>query len=110
MTRRHLIPRPALAGPLMAGALALAIAACSSAETRWQHPTIPSDQWSIDAAQCRHEARRAAEKEVLQGSTYGGNGDMDETDRAFLQADLEKRSRQLFEHCMRALGYRPADH
>ena len=42
---------------------AVLLSACAAPETRWTHPEISADEWGVDAAQCKWDARRKAEKE-----------------------------------------------
>ncbi len=93
---------------LIAIAMVALLQGCAARETRWTHPDLPSDQWSVDAAQCKWEARRKAEKEfnedsaIIIDSTFQ---DEQSFDTMMAGVDVKKRSRELFTRCMRSLGY-----
>ncbi|MBT3557759.1 MAG: hypothetical protein HN644_12595 [Rhodospirillales bacterium] len=90
----------------------LTLAACAGMETRWQHTEIPREEWLVDGAQCKHKARRKAERERDDASSadlslYEGE---DSTINSMMAgANEKKRARDLFAECMRGLGYTPAE-
>lgn len=84
------------------------LTACAGMNTKWMHHDIPPDGWRVDAAQCRYDARRKAEKENNRMSEAEVNlyGDEDEViDTMLTRVGIKKRSRQLFDRCMEDLGY-----
>ena len=88
------------------------LTSCITTETRWIHDEIPSDEWGVDAAQCRWEARRKAEKEAEEERAYSTNDALDDeqsVDSMLASVDRDKRARELFDRCMRSLGYVPSE-
>ncbi len=99
--RKH---RYAASAPVLALVL---LAGCSTGPKTWSHPEIPADEWSVDAAQCKHEAQRDAEEEYLRDDSFGTDTDLTENSvAAYLdRAGIDKRAKQLFANCMRSFGY-----
>ncbi len=88
------------------------LSGCVATEEKWTHDKIPADEWSVDAAQCKWEARRKAEREAEEDMTYSSDNTFDDeqsVDSMFAAADIKKRSRVFFSRCMRSLGYIPAE-
>lgn len=88
------------------------VSGCIATETRWMHEDIPSNEWGVDAAQCRWESERKAGKEAEEDMAYGADealGDGQSVDTMFASADRDNRARELFDRCMRSLGYVPAE-
>ncbi len=94
---------------VMIGAILVGLTACSSFNTRWEHAEIPSDEWGVDYAQCRYEARRKAEKETdISVAEINLYGDEEDTINAMMTiANIKKRTRELFGRCMQEFGYTP---
>ncbi len=97
--------------PIVFSALVLAVlltAGCAYRDTKWTHPDIPADQWGVDAAQCKWEAREKAEQEAEDKMFAQGDDTFDEgesVDTMLITADIDKRARVLFDRCMSMLGY-----
>ncbi|MEQ8665527.1 MAG: hypothetical protein RIC16_07360 [Rhodospirillales bacterium] len=89
----------------------VSIAGCAGQEQRWTHPEFPPEHWSVDAAQCRHDALREAERDFFRdgGSSSGGATDAEEVNVMLDQSAVHKRSRALFRTCMVQLGYVSAE-
>ncbi|NQV45313.1 MAG: hypothetical protein HQ501_10435 [Rhodospirillales bacterium] len=88
------------------------LSGCVTSETRWVHTEIPAEEWGVDAAQCKWEARRKAERDANENSQYATDEAFDDAqsiDSMFAREDLEKQSRVLFARCMKSLGYNAAD-
>lgn len=88
------------------------LAGCMATETRWTHGEIPAEEWAVDSAQCRWEARRKAEKEAEDAMAYNSNDALDDAqsvDSLFASVDRENRARELFDRCMQSLGYVAAE-
>lgn len=95
---------------LLVGAIMLS--GCMATETRWTHGEIPAEEWGVDAAQCKWEARRKAEKEAEDAMAYNTNDSLDDEqsiDSLFASIDRNDRARELFDRCMQSLGYVAAD-
>lgn len=81
----------------------LGLAACS-APARWAHPTLPAEQWSLDASTCRAHANRLIEREIgRQG--ISSDRHVTELERNLHQFDAKKRRTEFFERCLRDKGY-----
>ena len=88
--------------------VAALLSGCVTTETKWVHPEIPAEEWGVDAAQCKWEAKRKAEREADKNIQYTSDETYDDAqgiDSMFAREDLEKRSRDLFARCMTSLGY-----
>ncbi len=88
------------------------LSGCVTTETRWTHTEIPAEEWGVDAAQCKWEARRKAERDAKENSQYATDEVFDDAqsiDSMFAREDLEKQSRALFARCMKSLGYNAAE-
>jgi len=86
----------------------LVLQGCISQATQWEHPTIISEEWGVDGAQCKWEARKKAEKEYQNSATLSGQDEFDDANSVsamLAQAGVEKRARSLFDRCMEQLGY-----
>lgn len=84
------------------------LSGCVTTEDKWTHPEIPADEWGVDAAQCKWEARHKAEREASDDLAYTFDETYDDSrsiDSMFAAADINKRSRTLFSRCMTSLGY-----
>ena len=94
---------------LIAIIVTMGISACQSASTKWQHASIPQDQWSSDAAQCRYESVRKAEKRLAEaGASHDFNADQDLTiNQMMTQEKVSDRAKPYFASCMSAMGYQP---
>jgi len=88
------------------------LSGCVTTETRWTHPEIPAEEWGVDAAQCKWEARRKAEREIGDDIQYTSDETYDDAqsiDSMFAREDMDKRARELFARCMKSLGYVPTE-
>ncbi len=84
------------------------LSGCVMPENKWTHTEIPADEWGVDGAQCKWEARRKAEREAEEHMAYTADETFDDAqgiDSLFASADITKRSRVLFSRCMLSLGY-----
>jgi len=102
----------AIISPVAVVVLGLMLSGCVTTESKWTHAEIPADEWSADAAQCKWDARRKAEREVEDTLAYTSDDTFDGSqniDSMLATADINKRSRVLFSRCMRSLGYVAAD-
>ena len=90
----------------------LTLAACAGVGTRWQHTEIPRAEWLVDGAQCKHKARRKAERERDDAASADLSlyeGEESTINSMMTGANVTKRTRVLFAECMRGLGYTPVD-
>lgn len=108
-SRRKLAePRNNKAPVLWVGLLILS--ACAAAP-KWAHPTLPKDQWSLDASTCRAYADRQTEREMgraetrfeRRDSTLGRDSSLERDFRLF---DIVRRRNVLFARCLEDRGYR----
>ncbi len=84
------------------------LSGCAATESKWTHDEIPAEEWSVDAAQCKWEARRKAERDAEEAIAYESGDAFDDQqsiDSMFAAAEIKKRSRVLFSRCMQSLGY-----
>jgi hypothetical protein len=79
------------------------LGACA-APARWSHPSLPSDQWSIDQATCKHRANRLIDRELARRNPLGDSG-RTTLERNFQHFDATKRRNNLFAQCLRGKGY-----
>ena len=100
----------AMAG--VAASLAFLVAACAAPEkTRWTQPGTGAGPKPTDAASCRADANRRAERE-FRLDTQSRSDDAFATSGS-LQNELARRDakryrQRIYEHCLRSLGYEPA--
>ncbi len=90
----------------------LAVTACSAMMTRWEHAEIPFEEWRVDGAQCKHQARRMAEREFEETAKAESNiydGSELTIDTMMSGSRITKRIRTLFADCMLGLGYTPVE-
>lgn len=88
----------------------LLLAGCVGKTVEWRHPTLPAEQWSADAAQCRYEAQRMAEEQFFRNEPSETTMSDDTTvDTMLDRAQLKKMARPLFADCMTELGYVSAE-
>ena len=95
---------------LLVTTLLIGLGACA-APARWQHPTLPRDQWSKDHYQCQRAASRKVEKELTREQDYLGRGrepGADPLKAGMTRHDALKRRERLTARCMRARGYTKA--
>jgi hypothetical protein len=94
----------------VAVALLIALGACAG-PVRWQHPSLPRDQWSKDQALCERAASMEIEKELVREQNYLGRGQepgADPLKASMTRYDAIKRRNRLTASCMRARGYTTA--
>jgi hypothetical protein len=104
--------KPAIALLILAAAGAgLLLAACAEpARVQWHKAGTSADDWERDQASCRYRARRAADREFRatppeqDASLLGGRSALE---RDMAVYDAQRRQRQIFEDCLRNLGYAP---
>lgn len=95
-------------------ASALLAAACSAPpqeKTRWTQPGSGAEPKSADAAACRADANRRAEREYLldtETRSDRGFGTPGTVQNDLARRDARRYRQRLFEDCMRGLGYRKA--
>jgi len=92
--------------PMLFGMVLLS--GCVTTESKWTHTEIPADEWGVDGAQCKWEARRKAQREAEENRAHTADDTFDDAqsiDSLFASADITKRSRVLFSRCMQSLGY-----
>lgn len=96
----------------VAAALAFLVAACAAPEkTRWTQPGTGTGPKPTDAASCRADANRRAEREFRLDTQ--SRGDDAFATAGSLQNELSRRDakryrQRIYEHCLRSLGYVPA--
>jgi hypothetical protein len=98
--------------PVFYIAIVLTLAGCVSSDTKWRHNSIAPDGWSVDAAQCKWEARQTAEKQYDQDLSLTGQSgyqNAQSVDAMFARSEIDKHARTLFNDCMTSLGYVEAD-
>ena len=81
---------------------------CATRDVKWQHETLAQEEWDADAAQCKWEARQKAEKEYQQTASQNQQDsyeDSQSVDSMLASADVNKRTRTLFNRCMKLQGY-----
>lgn len=95
-------------GPILAGlALAVALGACAT-PPRWQHASLPRDQWSKDQYTCERAASKEVEKDLRRQHDYLGRGQESGADplkTSMTRYDTLKRRNRLTARCMQARGY-----
>ena len=89
-----------IAGLVIAGVL---LAACA-APVRWQHPSLRSDQWSIDRATCMARANRLIDKELGRQDRLADSR-RSSLEKDFRHFDATKRRDAFFAGCLRDKGY-----
>ncbi len=89
-----------IAGLVIAGLL---LAACA-APVRWHHPSLQSDQWSIDQATCMARANRLIDKELGRQNRLADSS-RSALERDFQHFDATKRRNAFFADCLRDKGY-----
>jgi hypothetical protein len=87
-------------------ALLLALAACAQPGTsQWYHPTKSDSTLSADKAECYAQATRLAERDLDVESDSSVATGQSELQRSFVRFDVAKRRNDLYERCLRQLGY-----
>lgn len=81
----------------------LGLAACAG-QSRWVHPTEPTDQWALDASTCRAQANRLIGRE-LGREGISTDRHVTELEKNLRSFDAKKRRTYLFERCMQREGY-----
>ena len=88
------------------------IAACAPKETgRWVRQGDSNDRYSQDSATCRSEAKRRAERDFQLDTQHLGRRDGDIFGRQSIEMDMARGDaaryqQQLYEECLRNMGYR----
>lgn len=92
---------------VLALGLTLGVSGCQTTSTKWEHASVPKEQWSADGAQCRYEARRKAEERLAaSNSLYASSSSQDLTvNQMMAQEKVSDRAKDYFARCMSALGY-----
>jgi len=91
--------------------IGLSLGGCTSATTKWDHPSATQDQWSIDKSGCRSRARRLTEKEyaATEYSRINQNDEFIGGYRSNMRTyDSSRRRQEIYESCLMRLGYTPA--
>ena len=95
-----------------AAALAFLIAACAAPEkTRWTQPGSGAGPKPTDAASCRADANRRAEREFRletesrSDEAFATSGSLQ---NELARRDAKRYRQRIYEHCLRSLGYEPA--
>ncbi len=92
---------------LVTMALLIGLGACAG-PVRWQHPSLPKDQWSKDHYRCERAASREVDEELRREQNYLGRGQEPGADpvmAGMTRHDAVKRRTRLTARCMRTRGY-----
>ncbi len=81
-----------------------AILAACAAPQRWTHPSLPSDQWSVDQATCKTRANRLIDRE-LTGADRRAGGARGALERDIQKYDATRRRDSYFADCLQGKGY-----
>lgn len=95
---------------LLACSVVLLLAGCNAAARGWQHPVIPPAHWLVDAAWCRHDSLRRAERRLTaRREIPASTSAHDDTLDALMHRSRVIRTarRHFFASCMTQLGYVP---
>jgi len=88
------------------------IGSCAAPVTKWNHPSANDDQWAVDKAGCRSRARHISDKEHAAEQNYANTRRDDEFTADYSKNmqtfDSRRRRQDLYENCLRRLGYAPA--
>ena len=90
----------AVLGLLCAAAL---LAACAG-PSRWTHPSLPRDQWSIDQVGCKTSADRLIDRQLARGDGSSGLA-RSALEKDFEHFDARQRHKEFFARCLRDKGY-----
>jgi hypothetical protein len=88
--------------------LLVVLQGCLSKNTEWRHPSIAPADWSIDAAQCKWEARQKADRDHRDRATRTQQIQYKNTrsiNAMFAISDVDNAAILLFSRCMGDLGY-----
>ena len=91
--------------------LAFLVVACAAPEkTRWTKPGTNAGPKPTDAASCRADANRRAEREYLldtQSRSDDRFASAGSLQNELARRDAKRYRQRIFEQCLRSLGYEP---
>ncbi len=94
------------------GMALMVLSGCSIKTISWRHNTIAQEEWGVDGAQCKWEAQQKAEENYFSTSTPAQQGNLEDpqgVDTMFASSSVNSRANQLYNQCMRNLGYVEAE-